>query len=292
MFFHSNKYSKSNLYPNVRSTKKTLESSNSVHAPSPHLSENHSRRFSDHVSGYEKESKSALSFLTSQLEISRSQVKDKKWDSFSHLLKHLNAHTFDSLTYSQQTMVILVMHRGTSSYIETLLSRPNDIREIFLIERTSGSQGYAVGDLDGSPHFTLLTKDLPDLLSGLAWFKDDPTSVLFIPSSVSYFGSEKKVKVVNGDQAKYPLLSTIHSSFMDMFRCGLSHKFTLSDFGRGDVLKESESFHKKISLTDRSIPTISIGFGTQDCTRYSSSRTTIAGNYKPYISDGGLSKEE
>ena len=173
--------------------------------------------------------------------------------------------------------------------MDGLVDNPNDIGNVLFIERTCDTQGYAVGKLDTSPHFSLLTKDTTTLVAGLKKFSDINIPVVYVPSSVSYSNEDGTVKVVNGDKDKIPLLSKIHSSTMNLFQSGLYKKFTLSDFDRGDVLKYCNDVEQRKGARNRHIPTISLGYGTQDCHRYSSSRITIAGNNKPYLSKGNLS---
>ena len=175
--------------------------------------------------------------------------------------------------------------------MKNFFSNPSCIVKVIFIERTSSTQAYAIGVLDLCPHFSLLTVDLTKFLYVLHHFKKSDTLAIFISSRVCYTSEDNSIKVVNGDTNSVPILATIHSRFTEMLKKGLGNKFTLNDFGRGDVLKDVESNLMKPSVNERSIPTISVGFGTQDCNRYSSSRMTIAGNNKPYISNGGLCHE-
>ena len=265
---------------------------NNVNQPIPINSESNFLRFYNHVIGKKLEEQDALSFTTDDIKVSSSEEDHRHYDSFASVVSNLNALTHKCTKYCDQTFIINVMKDGSTVCSEGLLSCHENIIKIILIERTSGTQGYAVGQLDCNPHFTVFTKDLFKFLCGLIKFKTSSTPVIFIPSTVSYMSDDKRVKVVNGDRKKVLLLSTIHSCFAQMFSKGLFNRFTVTDFGRGDVLKEDSSCSTKATLKDRTIPTISIGFGTQDCTRYSSSRMSIEGNIKPYLSNGGLSAEE
>ena len=249
-------------------------------------------KFIDHISKKEKETDAALIFNTSDLIKLLRDDDFKDLESFFAYLKHLNSKTYKCSNYSDQTLVIIQTNVTEPCSIEYLFNNPGCILKIILIERTSTTQGYTVGVLDLCPHFSLLTIDLGKFLYVVHYFKQSDTPVVFISSQVCYSNEDKSIKVVNGDPNSVPILGTIHSRMMEMFKKGLGNKFTFNDFGRGDVLKGIESSSTKPTLNERSIPTISVGFGTQDCTRYSSSRMTIAGNNKPYISNGGLSQEQ
>ena len=232
----------------------------------------------------------ALSFIGSSF------VEPFKMDkplSIKAVVEDLSQKTHQSITYGDQTLVVLVTKEGTIIEGDGFPKDPLDLIKVVMIERSCESQAYAVNNLDRCPHFTLLTADLPMLVNNLQNMVEKKLHILFVPSHVTYSNTEKTIKVVNGNKSKVRLLSQIHSSFEKLFRMGLHKKFTLNDFGRGDVLKNSsDELSSSVKRKDRHIPTISVGYGTQDCTKYASNKMTIAGNNKPYLSDGGLSAEE
>lgn len=252
----------------------------------------HHFKFFDHISKKKRETDVALLFKTKDLVTLLRPEEFKEIESFLAYVKVLNSKTFDSTKYSEQTLVIIETDLNEVSTIDYIFNNSKHFKRIILIERTSTSQGYTVGVLDLCPHFSLLTKDLAKFLYVLHQFKMTDTPVVFISSHVCYASEDKKIKVVNGNHNSVPILKSIHSRMIAMFKHGIGNKFTFNDFGRGDVLKSVESKINKATLNDRSIPTISIGFGTQDCTRYSSNRMTLAGNNKPYISNGGLTIDQ
>ena len=92
--------------------------------------------------------------------------------------------------------------------------------------------------MDTSPHLTTLTEDLATFLIGLHQYKGSSTPITFVSSNISFTSDDSKVKVINGEPSSIPILSKIHICFMDMFKKGLSRKFTFNDFGRGDVVKD------------------------------------------------------
>ena len=253
----------------------------------------HHLKFFDHISQKKRESDIPLHFNTINLMKLLSADDFKQLESFPAYLKILNSNTFNCSIYSDQTLVIIQTNLKHSSSMDYIMNNLSCIIQIVLIERSPTTQAYAVGVLDLSPHCTLLTIDLGSFLYALHYFKRSNTHVIFISSNVSFTSEDKSIKVVNGQPDAVPILNVIHSKMIEMFKHGLGNKFTFNDFGRGDVLKDvdSSTLNTKPTLNDRSIPTISIGFGTQDCNRYSSNRMTLAGNNKPYISNGGLSVE-
>ena len=212
---------------------------------------------------------------------------------FEHTVRRLLMKVHDEVNYHKQSMIILKQEVGTKPMKDTLLSL-DKVVSVLVIERTSSSQVYAVKDLDSFPHFTLLTSDVPEFQSALKQFGRRDFPVMFVPSSVSYDNGNEGTHVVNhrGNDSKNELLSKIKCSFLKLFDLGLGDKFTLSDQGRGDVFfGQKEEAIVGISVKERSIPTISFGYSSQDAKQYSNNRMSIVGHTKPEIRDGDLSPE-
>ena len=211
-------------------------------------------------------------------------------ETVRRLLRNVHGH----VNYHEQSLIILRQEGGTKLLSKDNLLLPDHIVSVLVIERTNSSQVYSVKDLDRFPHFSLLTSDLIEFQSALKLNGGCDISIMFVPSSVSYDNDDDGTHVVNhrGNNSSNELLSKIQKSFLKLIDYGVGGKFTLSDQGRGDVFQgQKEEASHGISLKERSIPTISFGYSSQDAKQYSKNRMSIVGNTRPEIRDGDLSPE-
>ena len=230
---------------------------------------------------------------------SSTDLSESNSTKFTKMTKNLLSKTHEHNNYSRQTLVIVVTKDDSCipKDKDLLISSVEDIESLLFIERSSGTQAYTVKNLHRCPHFSLLTTNLPQFQHKLNMLLKGPIPMLLIPSSVNYKRDGCVVQNSSScNQNKSELLKNIHNCFVDLFKNGLGEKFTLHDSGRGDVVKESDletdsSISSKELHRDRRIPTITLGYSTQDCSQYRCNRMSLGGNMRPTLRDGDLSKE-
>ena len=244
----------------------------------------------------------ALVFKTSSLPSSTCSsivISEGEVTNFGmNVLYPLSSKLLHEGKYHEQSLVVLVFSEKitftslTKSEIDC-----KKMKSVIIFERSDDFQAYRLSNLSICPHFTLLTSDLPLLISGLHQCIDDPIEVTFIANTVAFYSHPSMEAMIMNSCYDTELSLQVTKSSTAMFEAGLGDHFSLQDQGRGDVIgdiplkaenPDGSIVPVLVTRKERIIPTFTFGYSNMDCHRYKSNRFTVLGNTKPFISDGGM----
>lgn len=193
---------------------------------------------------------------------------------------------------------------------------------IFSIERSSTGQIYIQQQLDSFGHCTLDTSLLQKNIFSSEFSTNSETKVPYchIPSNTNFVSSDKRFIVINNDTkvsdlgfdsigvTDKPIAETTRI-ITEMYELGLADFYTFDNKKRSSVgvgekrkidsadskmkitVHSMHEGHKEVTIDPNSLPTITLGWSTNDCNEYSHNLSTIAGTIKPFKRDGGLPRQ-
>ena len=202
----------------------------------------------------------------------------------------------------------------------------NDVSSIFSSERNFNGFIYMVQALDEKGHLTLQTNNLKHKIykSKIASVNsnfDDNRTIRYchVPSDTSYVSNDKGWVVLNDDNhcAKLDDIDTslyrnpigdASSMMIDLFELGIHRFFSFDNKKRStekvtNKKRGSDGQTKNIKVTGtmyegkktstiypHAVPTITMGYSTNDANEYKNSHSTVAGTLKPFLRNGKVTR--
>ena len=228
------------------------------------------------------------------------------------------------MKFSNHTL--LVVFEKDSSQAKSNFPKPSDVELLLGVDRNPVCQIYVLQDLYGCVHGTIANRDFRgDLVTSSSFKKTKPIPFIQVPCSSNYLSDDRKTIVINNDGlfnvlfngsvVRHNVLERCAILMTEMMKRGLEDFFNFdnkkrsstknggghgSNMGNSNVeavqcitkhvvtSKYSGCFQREVMINKKSIPVLSLGWTTTDCTKYSSNYSTIAGSIKPFIFDQGL----
>ena len=226
-----------------------------------------------------------------------------------------------SVKFSDHTLI--AVFEKNSSDAKNDFPQPSEVEHILGIDRNPVSQIYVLQDLYGSVHGTISNSDFSDrLIQSPCFGNTSGVTYMQVPSSCNYISEDRRTIVINNDEVFSELFPTdrLRNNVMEkcvylmsgMMKLGLEDFFNFDNKKRsstknggdhasgmgnsnagGDpcvtkciiTSKYSGCYQREVNINKKSIPVLSLGWTTTDCTKYGLNNSTIAGSIKPFIFD-------
>ena len=213
-----------------------------------------------------------------------------------------------------------------SSEAKSNFPKPSDVENLLGVDRNPVCQIYVLQDLYGSVHGTIPNHAFSNELVQSPHFNHtNPIPYVKVPCTSNYISDDRKTIVINnndvfrylfpGQELRRNVLDRCVYLMTELMKLGLEDYFNFDNKKRSSTKnggghasdmtnsnqqqvecitkhvitsKYTGCLQREVLINKKSIPVLSLGWTTTDCTKYSSNYSTIGGSIKPFIFDQGL----